>query len=195
MRTTIRKSVLVAFLFGTLISYANEKVNPIKAVDAEKEKSAIIEVKKGEVFTIKNEQGVSLYSNAILNNGDFEKVFDLTTLEDGKYIAELEKANEVEVEVKQFMVENNTVTFLTEEKIYKPVVRTKGDLLLISKLNFSKAPVDVKIYYEGYIIFSEKVKNNDVILNRIYKLSASETGDYKIVFKANNRIFKENFSI
>lgn len=191
MRTTIRKTVLVAFLFGTLISYANDMVNPVKGVDGENVKSAIIEVKKGEVFTIKNEQGVSLYRSTI--KGNFQKDFDLTDLEDGIYITELEKTNEVEV--KRLMVKANEVTFLNEKMIYKPVVRTKGNLLLVSKLNFSKEPLAVKIYYDGEVIFSESVVNDEAVLRRIYKLSASEKGEYSVVFQANNRTFKENFSI
>ena len=190
MRTTIRKSVLVAFLFGTLISYANDMVNP---VDGERLKSAVIEVKKGEVFTIKNEEGVSLYINTIRNNQDFVQSFDLAALEDGIYFAELEKTNELEV--KKFSVKQSEVTLLKEEIIYKPVVRTKGDLLLVSKLNFTKEPLAVKIYYNGDVIFSENVVNKEVVLKRIYKLSANETGDYSVVFKAKNRTFKENFSI
>lgn len=191
MRTTIRKSVLVAFLFGTLISYANDMVNPVKGVDGDNVKSAVIEVKKGEVFTIKNEQGVSLYKSTI--KGNFQKVFDLTDLEDGIYITELEKTNEIEV--KKLMIKANEVTFLNEKMIYKPVVRTNGDLLLVSKINFSKEPLAVKIYYNGEVIFSESVVNDEAVLRRIYKLSTSERGDYSVVFQANNRIFKENFSI
>lgn len=189
MKTTIRKSVLVAFLLGTLICYANDKVNSATGVKGEGIKTVLVAVKKGEVFTIKNDLGVSLYVNTIQST----KGFDLATLENGTYTAELEKANEVEV--KKFEVKNHLVTFLNEEKIYKPVVRTKGDLLLISKLNFGKTPLAVKIYYNGDEIFSENVVNNDVILKRIYKLSATERGDYSIEFKADNRVFTEEFSI
>lgn len=193
MKTTIRKTVLVAFLLGTLISYANDNVNSTKGVKGEGIKTALVAVKKGEVFRIKNEQGVLLYINAIQNTKGLEKVFDLAVLEDGVYTAELEKANELEV--KTFEVKKHLVTLLSKEKVYKPVVRTKGDLLLISKLNFGKTPLDVKIYYNGDEIFSESVANNEVILKRIYKLSANERGDYSIEFKANNRVFKEEFSI
>lgn len=193
MKTTIRKNVLVALLLGTLICYANDNVNSAKGVKGEGIKTALVTVKEGEVFRIKNEQGVSLYINIIQNAKSLEKVFNLATLDDGIYTAELEKANEVEV--KKFEVKKHLVTFLNKEKIYKPVVRTKGDLLLISKLNFGKAPLGVKIYYKGDEIFSESFADNEVILKRIYKLSASERGDYSIEFKANNRVFKEEFSI
>ena len=104
-----------------------------------------------------------------------------------------EKTNEVEV--KKLMVKANEVTFLDEKMIYKPVVRTKGDLLLISKLNFSKDPLAVKIYYNGEVIFTESIVKNEAVLKRIYKLSASERGEYSVVFKTNGRTFEENFSI
>jgi hypothetical protein len=41
---------------------------------------------------------------------------------------------------------------------------------------------------------NETIKG-DGILNRIYKLSESQKGDYKIIINSENRIFKKEFTL
>ena len=194
MRTTIKKSLLVALMFGTLISYANENTTPTNTVDVKRVKVEYKTVKKGHALTIKTENGLIIYKQIIDSPGTYSKVFDLTNLEDGFYTTELER--DFEIHVKKIEVKNGLVTFLKKEnkKIFKPVIRTEGDLLLISKITFNKEPLKIVLYYNNDVILSETVKGKE-LLNRVYKLSKSERGAYKVVINTDNRTYTKDFTI
>lgn len=194
MRTTIKKSLLVALMFGTLISYANEITTPTNSVDVKKVKIEYKSVKKGNALTIINQNGLIIYKQVIENTGTYSKVFDLTNLENGFYTTELEK--DFEIFIKKIEVKNGLVTFLKKEntKIFKPVIRTKGDLLLISKLTFKKEPLKIVLYYKDDIIISETIQGKE-LLNRVYKLSKSEREAYKVVINSDNRTYTKEFTL
>lgn len=194
MKTTIKRNVLVALMFGTLIGYAKENTEPTKAVGSKKVKVEFNDVKKGHTLTIKDEKGVQIYNREIESTGTFSKIFDLSALENGNYIAELNK--DFEIIFKTFNVKNGIVTFLTEknQKVFKPVVRKKGDLILISKIAFDKQPLKVVLYYKDEEIVRETIKGEDY-LKRVYKLSNSKKGDYKLVIHSNERMYIKDFTI
>jgi len=191
---TIKKITLVALMLGTLIGYANEDK---KNTDNKAKRTVKVQfnnVKKGQYLTIKNEQGNSVYSNVIENAGNYSRTFDISYLQDGIYTAELNK--DFEIIVKTFYVKNGLVTFLKNdaEKVFKPVIRNKENLLYISKLDFSQDALKVTIYYKGHVIHSEMVEGEDH-LNRVYKLSKNEVGNYKVVINSDNRTFEKNITI
>ena len=194
MRTTIKKSLLVALMFGTLISYANENTTPTNTVEVKRVKVEYKAVKKGHALTIKTENGLIIYNQIIEKSGTYSKVFDLTNLEDGVYTTELNK--DFEIHIKKIEVKNGFVTFLKKENkiIFKPVIRTEGDLLLISKINFNEEPLKIILYYNNDVIFSEIVKEKE-LLNRVYKLSKNEEGTYKVVINTNNRTYIKDFTL
>ena len=55
--------------------------------------------------------------------------------------------------------------------------------------------MNVKLYYDGELIFSENVKEEAEILNRVYRLDETNPGAYKAVIKTNDRVYTENFRI
>ena len=190
MKTTL----LVALMFGTLIGYANDAKNP---TDLEAKKTVKVEfknVKKGQTLTIKNEHGLSVYNQQINVAGNFSRTFDFSALENGIYTAELNKA--FEIIIKEFYVKNGLVTFLTNSsaKLFKPVIRTKDNLLYVSKLTFDKEELKVSIFYNGDEILTESLKGDNLI-KRIYKLSEIRKGDYKIVINSNNRTYIKGFTL
>ncbi|WP_208890443.1 hypothetical protein [Polaribacter sejongensis] len=188
----MKKIILVALMFGTLISYANENIN---TEDAKKTvKVEFNNVKKGQTLTIKNSNGLTVYNNEIQNSGDYSKTFDFSALENGIYSAELNK--DFEIVIKQFYVENGLVTFLNnkDEKIFKPIIRTEGELLLVSKINFNNEPLKVTLYYNDEAVLSETL-SGDKILKRVYKLSQKETGIYKVIVSSDERTYSKEFNI
>ncbi|QVY64824.1 hypothetical protein [Polaribacter sp. Q13] len=194
MRTTIKTILLVTLMFGTLISYANNDTKSTNEVAVKRVKFEYKAVKKGHALTIKNEYGLTIYKQVIQSSGTYSKTFDLTNLEDGIYTTELDK--DFEIIVKKIEVKEGFVTFLKEENktIFKPVIRTEGDLVLISKIAFNKEPLKVTLYYDNHVILSEKVEGNKLI-NRVYKLSNAEKGAYKVVIFTDNRSYVKNFRI
>ncbi|UWD31171.1 hypothetical protein OEG92_01275 [Polaribacter sejongensis] len=190
----INKIILVALMFGTLITSANEKDNTNYKEAKKTVKVEFNNVKKGQTLTIKNSNGLTVYNNEIKNSGDYSRTFDFSALENGIYSAELNK--DFEIVIKQFYVENGLVTFLNnkDEKIFKPIIRTEGDLLLVSKINFNNEPLKVTIYYNDEVVLSETI-SGDRLLKRVYKLSEKEVGAYKVVVSSDERTYSKEFNI
>ncbi|TMM30689.1 hypothetical protein FDT66_07975 [Polaribacter aestuariivivens] len=191
---TIKKYLVVALMFGTLLGYANENNTPVKTIDVKRVKVEFNAVKKGNTLTIKQENGVTLYTSKITEAGTFSKTFDFSALASGSYIAELEK--DFEIIKKSFKVENGTVLFSEKnETEFKPVIRTENELVLISKISFNNNPLQVTLLYKNEVIYSETIKETEAILNRVYRLSKEEKGDYKVIIHDNYRTYIQDFNI
>jgi hypothetical protein len=191
---TIKKITLVALMLGTLIGYANEDKNTTDNKAKRTVKVEFKNVKKGQTLAIKNDQGETVYNNEIKNSGRYSRTFDFSALEDGIYSAELNK--DFEIIIKQFYVKNGLVTFLNNnnDKVFKPVIRTKDNLLYISKLDFNQESLNVIIYYKDTIIHSETVEGKEH-LKRVYKLSENEVGNYKVIVNTEDRTFVKDFTL
>ncbi|PWG05718.1 DUF3244 domain-containing protein [Polaribacter aquimarinus] len=193
MKTTIKKTLLVALMFGTLLGYAKETTEPTNIVESKRVKVEFNAVKKGQTITIKDENGITIYKNEIQKNGTYSKIFDLSALKNGNYTAELNK--DFEILIKSFSIKNNVVTFLgNTPKVFKPVVRTEDNMLLVSKIAFNNQSLKVVLYYEDDVIFTETL-NGGSVLNRVYKLSENYSGKYKVIIYTDNRIYVNDFKI
>ena len=194
MKTIIKTILVVTLMFGTLISYANDNKESTNAVAVKRVKVEYKAVKKGNALTIKNEYGITIYKQVLQSSGNYTKTFDLTNLEDGLYTTELEK--DFEIIVKKLEVKDGFVTFYKDENeiIFKPVIRTEGNLVMISKIEFEEKPLNVTLYYQNNIILSDEV-SGEKVLNRVYKLSEFEKGTYKVVVNTNDRTYVKDFTI
>lgn len=191
---TIKKITLATFILATLIGYANEDKKTIDSKAKKTVKLVFNNVKKGQILSIRDEQGFELYNNKIKNSGNYSKIFNFSALENGIYSAELNK--DFKIITKKFNVKNGLVTFLNNknETEFKPVIRTKNNLLYISKLAFNPESIKVTIYYKETAIFSETLKDKKY-LKRIYKLSENETGNYKVIIDTKDRYFVKDFTL
>ena len=193
MKTTIKKYLVAVTFLLSLVSYATEK-NISTTIDGKKVKVEFTAVKKGQVLSIKNANNIVMYSDVIEMAGNYARTFDLTNLENGKYTAELEK--DFETIIKPFLVENGLVTFTPEENktIFKPVIRTQDNLLLISKISLEDQPVKITLYYKGDVIYTETSKDTKV-LNRALRLLKNKKGNYTVAISADNKNYRKNFKI
>jgi hypothetical protein len=192
MKTIIRKSLLVALMFGTLTSYATGTTFTER--NSIEEKVTLSNVKKGQRWFIKSSKGKVIHEEIIKSNGSYNKDFDFASLENGYYTLEVNK--DFQIDISPFTIVSNEVIFHkeAEKTIFKPVVRTDKNRVLISKLDFETNALRVVIYYENEIIFKETVKGGDV-LRRIYALQENKKGDYKVIMKANDRTYINEFSL
>ena len=193
MKTIKRTVLVVVFMLGTLVNYAN-KSDFNNELNAKTIKIVFKETKKGEQLRVKDQNGVVLYSENVKSEGKLTKVFNFNELNDGNYTLELEK--QFQIVVKSLKIVNNKVIFnaAAEKVIFKPVVRNKNNRLLISKINFDEKPLQVALYFNDEIIYSETLEV-DAIVNRVYKLDEKLKGDYKVVIKNNDRSYINNFKI
>ncbi|MGJ8743496.1 DUF3244 domain-containing protein [Polaribacter sp.] len=193
MKNTIKKILVVAFMFGTLISYAN--LNSTSYEDAKRVRVEFKSVKKGQTLTIKNKDGITIYNQLIINSGKYSRMFNLNALKNGSYTAELNK--DFEITVKPFLIKKGTISFIPSKEytIFKPVIRTEKNSVLISKINFDRKPVKVILYYNDELIYSKTITENKDILNKVYRLSNTEKGDYKVIVYCNNKEYTKEFKI
>ncbi len=199
MKKTIKNTLVVMAMLGSITGYAN--FTPAQPWNDEI-KSTIItleNVREGQRLLIKSNNGTILYKESIKETGAYRKEFDLTSLPNGNYFFELDK--DVEIQIIPFKVSSNIVTFAKEKevKIFKPVVRTNGNKLLVSKLSLELQPMSLEIYYESpngsnyERIYSEKIENTQII-ERIYSLDKDKPGTYKIVTKSDGRVYSQIFT-
>jgi hypothetical protein len=191
---TIKKITVAAFILASLIGYANEDKKTTNNKAKKTVKLVFNNVKKGQILSIRDEQGFELYNNKIKNSGNYSKIFDFSALKDGIYSAELNK--DFKIITKKVIVKNGLVTFLNNknETEFKPVIRTKNNLLYISKLAFNPESIKVTIYYKETAIFSETLKDKKY-LKRIYKLSENEIGKYTVIIDTKDRYFVKDFTL
>lgn len=194
MKTTIKQILLVAVMLVTLIGYAKESTEPTNTVDSKKVKVEFYAVKKGQSLTIKSNNGKTIYSRFIEQDGNFSKSFDLSALPNGNYHAELNK--DLEIVIKPFTINNGLVTFLVESNkiIRKPVVKVQGELLYIFKNDLDKEVLNITLLHNNAIILKDKIKGLDK-LKKVYKLSKDKKGDYQVIINYTNRTFTKDFTI
>jgi hypothetical protein len=193
MKTTIKKYLVIVMMLGTFINYANENKNSFNITDGKRVKVEFKTVKKGHTLSIKDESGTIMYSQEIKKSGTYSQIFDLSKLEKGNYTTELEK--DFEIIIKYFSVLDGKISFKDEKTIFKPVIRIKDNLILISKMNFEKEPLKIVLYYNDEIILSENTTDSGDIINRVYRISEKIRGDYKVIVNTDNRTYKKDFNI
>jgi hypothetical protein len=193
MKTMKTKVLAVAFILGAFVNYANS-TNLNNVLNAKKVTIEFNDAKKGHLLTIKDKDGTILHSENVIKEGRLVKIFDFSKLENGVYSLELNK--DFEIIVKTLEVKNNKVLFNENSKkvVFKPVIRNKKNILMISQIAFDKKPIKVVLFFDDEIIYSETIKS-EVILNRVYKLDKEIKGNYKVIVYSNNKSYIQDFTI
>ncbi|TWO33904.1 hypothetical protein E1J38_003780 [Seonamhaeicola sediminis] len=184
-----KKGILMVAMMATVIGYANEMSLVNYGRDLRATALTITNAKEGDLLSIKDGYGTTLYKEIIEQTGTYNKGFDLTDLPDGEYFFEIDK--DMEINSIPFSVKSSAVTFKKEKEttVFKPYVREEYDLVYITKLAPNKEPLSVKIYglYNGVseLLYTETIEGIQNI-ERAFKLYE---GEYKLVFASNDREF------
>ena len=181
MKKVITKNLLVALLFGMLASsvVGNNFGNMNR---------------KTPLIFIKNTTGKIIYEKPVnIQNNNIQDI-DFSYLKNGYYTLEINK--DFQIEIKPFTVISGKAIFhpRAEKTIFKPVIRSNKNKILISKLNFETCSMKVNIYYEDELILSDDIEGKKLI-QKIYTLHKNKKGDYKIVAKVNDRIYTRKISL
>jgi hypothetical protein len=181
MKKVITKNLLVALLFGILTSsvVGNNFGNMNK---------------KTPLIFIKNTTGKIIYEKPVnIQNNNIQDI-DFSYLKNGYYTLEINK--DFQIEIKPFTVISGKAIFhpRAEKTIFKPVIRSNKNKILISKLNFETCSMKVNIYYEDELILSDDIEGKKLI-QKIYTLHKNKKGDYKIIAKVNDRIYTRKISL
>ena len=185
MKNLLKGILVVALMFGTYTSYASEKTDKIPTYHF---------INEGSKISVYDESGNTIYSGTVKYNGNLTRLYDFTQLSNGIYTIEINK--DFEIELTSIIVKNKEVTFSSnaKEKIFKPVFRNEDSRIIISKLGIDTNEMKVNLYFEDNLIYSDTIKGNQV-LNGVYRLDETLSGDYTAVVKFNNRVFTERFRI
>lgn len=193
----LKKVFLMVAFMATVMGYANDKTFSIKENDANKTVLTLADVKAGNLFKIKDENGIVLYKETIQRKGTYSKGFDLTSLPNGSYFFELEK--DMEITTIPFEVKATEVTFKKElsKTFYKPSTHTRDNMIFVNQLSLNEIPLEIEIYYDGgdytqaYELIHTETISNTKIIERVFEIEDFERGKYKIVFKTEGREFVE----
>lgn len=192
MKKLVYRSLLVALMLGSLSGYASEtyfekgKNNGIM--------TTLINVKKRTHLFIKTVTGKVVYEQfENVSNTDI-KDLNISSLKDGYYTLEINK--DFEIDVLNFSVVQGEAIFHkeTEKTIFKPILRNEKNKILVSKLDFEGYPMKIAIYHENEVIYRDIVEGEN-LMKKVYVLQENIKGTYKIVAKANNRIYRNEFTI
>lgn len=190
------KFKLLAFFLTLNVFHAfGKKIdNSILVLNDMQLKLVFKDVKKGQFLNLYDENHTMIYSEKINTNGELIKVLDLSYLKNGDYNIELDK--DFKILLNQIKIKDNKIFLNNFENktFYKPLIRNKNELVLISKIGFDEEPINVYIYYNEEIIYSESLKS-DKIVNRAYRLDKNLIGDYKIIVTSNSKEYTYDFNI
>ena len=196
MKNLTRKSLVVVGLMMSLSIFANDTAPTIKENEKKVIKIHFDNVAQGSTLIIKDVNGLVLYNEAIDQKGDYSKGFDLTTLPNGKYFFELN--SEFKLIVKPFQVASNEVIFdkESEESIYKPLVRTKDNMVYVSRTAMEQTSLSYKIYYaDNYdLVHKGKFEDKEAV-KKVYDFSTAKKGNYVFVFESNGREFTKSIKM
>lgn len=186
-----KKGILLVTLFATLLSFANE-AKFLNDKNEARTSLTLKNVKEGNLLSIKDDNGLTLYKEQILKAGIYSKGFDLTALPDGAYVFEVEK--DMEINIIPFYVKLKKVIFDKEKEktIFKPYFEVKDNLLHLTKLSLNEAPLRIDFYFSDLndykLVHSELIENTQNI-KKIFKLINLNKGSYKIVTHSEGREF------
>lgn len=196
MKNLVRTSLVAIGLMMSLSTYASDTALTSKDKKINVTNVRFENVKKGSTLSIVDQHGLVLYNEAIEKNGLYSKGFDLTTLPNGDYFFELN--SELKIVLIPFKVDLSEVIFDkgSEESIYKPVVRTKDNMVYVSRALIDQTSLSYKIYYaDNYeLVESENFKELEEV-KKVYDFSNSEKGNYIFVFESKGRKYSKTINI
>ncbi|MCL5127024.1 hypothetical protein [Algibacter sp. L4_22] len=186
-----KKIVLLTAFCATLLSNAKTSYTTLEKKDIIKTALTINNVKAGNLLSIKDENGITLYKEFIEESGIYRKGFDLTALPNGNYFFEVDK--DVEIKTIPFTVNSNEVFFNKEEEVtvFKPFVRKQNDVVYITKLAPNLSTLKIEIYAnhngEFELLHTDSIENS-IVIEKAYKL---EKGSYKILLSSDEKEYTE----
>ena len=186
MKHLFKNILVLAVMLGTFTSYAIEGLETYL--------NSTFEITKGNLVSVKDSSGKTIYSGRTNYNGNLKTLYNFTNLKDGLYSIEIDK--DFEIITKTFEVKNHNVTYLgsANETIFKPVIKIEEAKLLVSQSTFQKENVEIEIYYKDILIHSEVIIANS-FLERIYKLDKNVKGAYTAIIRVNDRTYVEDFKL
>lgn len=193
MKNLIKTGLLSVALLGSLVANAS------KIITTASSKGKVVyigltNISEGEVISIVDTEGVSLYSESLDESLAFNKKFDFTTTPNGVYFIETKEAKEITVT--PVIVSDNKVAIVTEssKRFRAPDVKIEGDVAKVLIRNFHEFPVSISIYdTDGNVL--KKQTSDSLLIYYAYNFTDLDKGDYTISVTQGDYNFTETIKL
>lgn len=193
MKTNLKFTAMIAFMFATVVGLAKEP--KLSLMTEGQSKSLIVELdsKNNKTFLkILDENQNIIFSEKIATTS-YTKKFDLNELENGSYYIELDDS--LRTLVYPISVENKEVKILKRIENTKPVFRKKGSMLFLNLLNLDGEDVQIKVFdSDNRTLFSEVIRNESIV-TKAFNFETAHEDRYTVVVKDGNNTYYEDIVV
>jgi len=193
MKAILKSTVVIAFMFATVVSMAKEKKS--YSLVTVKDENLIFRLENiSEETTIKllDSDSNVIYSEKLVGQSDYAKNFDFKNLESGVYFL---KAENILTSTEYIInIKNDDVTIVDEKVINKPFFNRTEGKLYVTLLNESLENVDVIVYnVDGDLVFEETSK--ELKIQKIFNFEKAYGDKFTVLVKDNNSSYYNEFVI
>jgi len=152
---------------------------------------------KNAIFSIKDENGSTVYKEWVNKAGIEQKILDFSRIDDGIYTAELKVKGHKEVS-KTFIIQDHQLssgkeTNLSSSKQLKSFFYLTDNTLTVSHISFGSRSFDVSISDEiGDDIYLKSFSGNSTF-SRKFDVSSLPCGDYTVSINSGNKEYSYAF--
>jgi hypothetical protein len=178
---------LLLFITMVLIApqlQASLDVSPISGT--KKISISLSELKSPAKIELMDQQGIILTSTKV-KSINYQSIFDLTVLPEGKYFLSIQLASKEWVQPIQLEADKVNIDKKAIREYFSPVFHSSGNKLDLILLNQFLSPVEIYILNEnGQAVFNEKL-GSVLRVEKRFDLSFLESGTYTMVVNAHDR--------
>jgi hypothetical protein len=192
MKTTI---VVMAVLLGSTFAYGSGKVQlSMKSAGNESAYVEILKSSETEVeLDVTNEfNEVVFYKKLTGPTADYQRKYNFSGLEDGKYRMTVE--SEDETNETWFKIEDGEVVVENNRKIMEPHIITEGNLWKMTFLNYPMENMNLYVY-DGYNLMLHKKLKAEFAVHAGLDFSELLPGNYDIVFSNEHNTFEYQMKV
>jgi hypothetical protein len=192
MKTTV---MMMAVMVWSTYTYASGKVQ--LNMKPSGNESAMVEIVKSsetdaEVEVTNEYNEVIFYKKLNGSAADYQKKYDFSALEDGKYRMTVNSENETNET--WFKIERGDVIIENNRKIMEPLVKADGNLWTMSFLNYPMEHTNLYVYNGNNLMYHKKMKP-EFAVHAGLDFSELLPGTYDIVFSNEHNIFEYEIKV
>ena len=189
MNKLIKTGLLSAALLASVVANAS------KIITTASSKSKVVyigltNISQGEVLSIKDTEGVQLYSVSLDKSDAFSKKFDFSSIPSGVYFIETKEAKEITVTPLIVTPEKVSVITKTSKRFRAPSITVDDNVARVLVRNFNEVPVSISIYDEEGNVLKKDDSENLLIYNA-YNFANLPEGNYTFFVTQGDYNFTE----
>ncbi len=191
MKSILKLSTVVAFIFSTTIGMAKEPL----LFFANKEDARTLVFKldtptQETVIRFFDTAGNTIYSEKTGKGAAYGKKFDLKKLAGGLYYLEIEDS--LKEIVYTIEVSKDDARIVEKEEKVKPIFRKKGNKLFLNLLNLESSDVEIKVVDSSNRILFQEVIAGEQVVEKAINFEKAFEDSYTIVVRTGGNTYYES---